>query len=48
MAFTIRALAERGFTGGVPFMPIKAFMTKMPNAKMASPASARNKDFFMV
>ena len=28
-------------------MPIKAFMTKMPNAKMAKPANARNKDVFM-
>ena len=28
-------------------MPIKAFMTKMPNAKMASPANARNTFFFI-
>jgi hypothetical protein len=41
MAFTIRALDARGFTGGVPFMPIRAFITITPTVNMTKPAKAR-------
>ena len=47
MVFTKSALAVRGLTGGVPFNPIKAFMTITPKAKMASPARPRSTFFFI-
>ncbi len=37
-----------GFTAGVSFMPIKAFITIKPQAKMASPARPRSALFIMM